>query len=669
MAAVLAAAAVAVAAAGLYAYASVPFHGNPYALHQLAVGASAVLVGAYVAFRRPDHPLGWLLLVAGAGAWVTFAGSSWLDRMFQRPPVHEAVGRTILHLATPGWIVTHGVFVALIPVALPEGWRSSRRARAQAIAGSAAIGVTAVAHSRLFTFEHFDGVPPVGTARIAEDVLPWGHRAIWVCAAFALVDMIARLARAPRDVRRRYRWLAASVALLSIPTLDALYDNAFGSRLLEGAFTVEEWTQLLLPLVLAVGILRDGLLDIGVVVQRATVYGVLAVVAGAIYVTTVAVFAAVSDGGSGAGPVVAAGLIAIAVVPAYTWVQRTVDRLVFGNRADPYAVVAALGQRLEQAPPGDQALQLVTDTLRQQLRLPYVAVELDVAGASVVAASSGTVTDEIERHALVHQGVTLGSLAVGWRTSNEPFRPSEQALLTTFARQVSVVAHNAALAEALRRSRAVLLETREQERLRIRRDLHDGLGATLASVALGLGAAADRLAATDESLVRLLRDLEAELADAIADIRRLVHELRPPVLDQLGLVEAVREHVRTLQTRAADGPDDVSFEIVAPASRTPLPAPVELAAYRVALEAMTNVVRHARASRCRVIISQEKELGITVEDDGRGVAIDAHPGVGFNSMRDRVLELGGTLDVCGSAPRGTRVTATFPLDGIVGARG
>ena len=649
--------ATAFAASGLYAYAAADVHGNGRAVAQLAMGATAVVVGGFVGYRRPTHPLGWLLLTAGIAVWASFVGSSWIDWLLTRGTPNERLVRALVHVATPGWIVYRGIFVALLPTVVPDGWLT-RRTRVHATVSAAVIAVTALAHSRLWTPEYFEGQQPTGTARLAEEVLPWGHRAIWVCGAFAIGDLAVRCARWAPEVRRRYRSLVTTTLVLSWPAIAGVSADALGDlfdhRLSE---SVENWTTMALPVVLAIGILRRDLLDIQVIVRRATTYAALAVLAGAVYVAVVVVSAAVTEDGVGAGPVVATGLVAVIVVPAYSWVQRGVDRVVFGRRREPYEIVKALGARLELAPGGEAALQLVADTLREQLRLPYVAVELTVAGSAVVAAASGASVERVERIPLRHHGADLGALAVGWRTEAEPFRPAERELLATFAGQVGVIAHDAALAEALRRSRAMLLETREQERLRIRRDLHDGLGATLASVSLGLGAAADRLDGSDASLVHLLRDLEAELGVAVADIRRLVHDLRPPALDDLGLVDAVREHVRSLQAGA-----DVRFQVVAPNTTSPLPPAVELAAYRVALEAMTNVVRHAEAGTCWVRIEHDEALRITVEDDGVGVTDALVPGVGLRSMHERVLELGGTLGLRRREPQGTSVVANFPLD-------
>src|SRR4051812_32322875 len=206
----------------------------------------------------------------------------------------------------------------------------------------------------------------------------------------------------------------------------------------------------------------------------------------------------------------------------------------------------------------------------------------------------------------------------------------------------------------------MLLATREEERRRIRRDLHDGLGPTLATVSLSLGAAADRLDA-DPELAVLLRDLESEVQEAITDIRRLVYDLRPPALDDQGLVGALTTQAAQF---AASGPvdDRVTIDVVCTGLDADLPSAVELAVYRVAVEAMTNVVRHARASHCWVVIERNHQLVVQVDDDGIGIDPHATRGVGLRSMRERVIELGGSIRLERREPHGTRVLAAFPLE-------
>jgi signal transduction histidine kinase len=641
---------------GVAAYVTGSFHGNPYASTQFATGVTAITVGAFVALRRPDHRLGWVLLGGGWFALLTFAGSSMIDWMIVHTPERAGLAETVLHLCVWGWIVSRGCFFVLAPLSFPDHGRSPL-ARVLWWSALAAIGTTALAHGRLWTFAYFEGRPPVGTARLADSVLPWGHRAIYGLAIVAFVGMFVRVARFRGPDLQTYLPFAGMVGLLSIQSLNSLAGDAFGRTFWSGADWLESWTLVALPVVLAAGVVRRGALGIDVVVRRATVYAVVAALGFVTYVGVVSLFSVFVQRGAGAGPVVATGLIAVGVLPAYAWSEQFVGRWLFGNRATPYDVVTALGSRLEQAPAGDEALQLVADTLAEQLRLPYVAVEVMAADTVVEAARHGTPIAAVERFPLAFQGETLGALVVARRTERDAFRPAEVSLLTAFARQAGVVAHNAALAQALVRSRAVLVAAREEERRRIRRDLHDGLGPTLATVSMSLGAAADRLE-DDGALASLLRDLESEVQDAIVNIRRLVYDLRPPALDELGLVRALRDQADHLAAGA------VTIDVDVPPSLEPdgLPSAVELAAYRVAVEAMTNVVRHARARRCVVAVEQNHQLVLRVEDDGIGIAPDAPRGIGLRSMRERVIELGGSLRIEpvleGS---GTRVLALFPL--------
>jgi signal transduction histidine kinase len=653
------------AALGVAAYAAGDFHGNPYAGTQFAFGVSGVAVGAYVAYRRPDQPLGWFVFAAGLFSMVTFAGSSILDWMIVNTPDRIGLAKIILHSCTWGWIASRGALVILAPIVSPLGWPRRWWDKTLLALGAAAIMVTCAAHGRLWTFDYFAGEPPTGTARLAESVEPWGHRAIYVLSLVALAGMLTRVVRLDPVDRRRYLPFAIGLAVLAVPSLNSLFKDAYGDG--DGFWALaddfEVWTMVAIPVVLAFGILRHRVLDIDVVLRRGTVYGLLAALAVVVYSGVVSLFSLFVQEGSGIGPEVATGLIAVGLLPAHASVERFVAHRVFGNRANPFEVVTALGTRLEQAPPGDQALQLVADTLAEQLRVPFVAIELAAGDSTVEAARAGEPGGSSDRFPLTYQGEHLGALVVGHRSGREPVRAAEQELLSAFARQAGVVAHNAALAQALLQSRSVLVQTREAERRRIRRDLHDGLGPTLATVSLSLGAAAERLH-DDPELSSLLHDLEGEIQESIVDIRRLVYDLRPPALDDLGLVGALRVQAGQIGERSA-GSDGLAIDVRVAGNDTDLPSAVELAAYRVALEAMTNVVRHARATSCVVEIERNHQLVVRVEDDGVGMAPHAPRGVGVRSMRERAIELGGSLRIEPRVPRGTTVLASFPLDGLL----
>jgi signal transduction histidine kinase len=295
--------------------------------------------------------------------------------------------------------------------------------------------------------------------------------------------------------------------------------------------------------------------------------------------------------------------------------------------------------------------------------LPYVALTSKRDDALEVVASYGLPVDDPIRLPLIYQSETIGQLILAPRTSGESFTPAEQRLLEDLALQAGVAAHSVRLTDDLRqlaadlqRSRERLVTAREEERRRLRRDLHDGLGPQLASLTLKLDAARNHLAHDPTTASTLLVELKAHAQTAIADIRRLVYGLRPPALDELGLVGALREYAANHHT--ADG---MRVSVEAPDALPTLPAAVEVAAYRIALEALTNATRHARARECTVRITLDGELRLEVADDGVGLPEAFHAGVGLASMRERATELGGSFVLDTGPMGGTRVLARLPL--------
>ncbi len=215
--------------------------------------------------------------------------------------------------------------------------------------------------------------------------------------------------------------------------------------------------------------------------------------------------------------------------------------------------------------------------------------------------------------------------------------------------------------DVLLASRRRLVVAREEERRRIRRDLHDGIGPMLAAMTLKVDLARDVLRSDPDAADHALEALKHDTQGAVAEIRRLTRELRPPALDELGVVEAIRHRANDL-AGGAEG-ERVAIEVACPGSLPPLDAAVEAAAYRIAVEAMTNVVRHARAHRCRVRLSGNGVLVIEVSDDGEGFASGRGAGVGMMSMRERCAELGGSLGVDRTPEGWTVVRATLPVTG------
>jgi len=257
---------------------------------------------------------------------------------------------------------------------------------------------------------------------------------------------------------------------------------------------------------------------------------------------------------------------------------------------------------------------------------------------------------------MTYQAELVGRLLVAPRGNGQQLDQSDRQLVADLARHVGVAAHAVRATLALQRSRAELVTAREEERRRLRRDLHEGLGPTLAGVTLGLHAARTQVRTAPAEAEELLDTLEAQVEQAVADIRRVVYGLRPPALDEFGLLRALQLQASQLGTTSPlvvtlDAPEGGLGK---------LPAAVEVAAYRIACEAMTNVVRHSGATECTVRFQLNGALELDVSDNGRGLPADHRAGVGVTGMRERADELGGRLTI-DSDPRGTVVHVRLPV--------
>ena len=258
---------------------------------------------------------------------------------------------------------------------------------------------------------------------------------------------------------------------------------------------------------------------------------------------------------------------------------------------------------------------------------------------------------------MTYQAEQVGRLLVSPRSSGQPLDTSDRRLLVDLARQVGVAAHAVRASLALQRSRVALVSAREEERRRLRRDLHEGLGPTLAGVTLGLHAAHSQVASAPEEAEKLLETLEAQVEQAVADVRRVVYGLRPPALDEFGLLRALQ--LQAAQLEASAPKLTVALDLPERAIGR-LPAAVEVAAYRIACEALTNVVRHAGASTCTVRVHLDGTLELDITDNGGGLLKNQTAGVGILGMRERAEELGGQLTIT-SDQCGTTVRAHLPV--------
>jgi len=358
-------------------------------------------------------------------------------------------------------------------------------------------------------------------------------------------------------------------------------------------------------------------------------------------------------------PLLATGLAAVLFYPLRLRLQQGINRMMYGDRDDPAAVLNKLSTQLEQTGSPESALDRIVETIAQTLKLPYTAIELDDSQTPV--ASFGIPTHLPRTFPLIYQGEPVGQMTVSGRAPDGELTPKDIQLLENIAHQAGVVAHNVRLTADLRLSRQNLVTAREEERRRIRRDLHDGLGPQLASQTLTLDAIEKLLDRDPERAKTLIKDLKSQSKDAITDIRRLIYDLRPPALDDLGLVAALRQEWE--RKIAGDMiPGEVRISLAVPTPLPPLPAAVELAAYRIVQEAVNNVVKHAQAKHCTVRLEmQYQRLCVEIADDGHGLPDGVRSGVGLQSMRERAEELGGKIEIKALVEGGTHVRAWLPV--------
>jgi signal transduction histidine kinase len=634
-------------------------------LESLAAAAALAyaLIGALVASRHPRNPIGWIFSAVGMFAGLSSFTSNY--RTFGELSDMALPGLDIARwLSLWAWMPVTILPLTFLLLLFPDGRLPSPRWRL--VAWSAGLGlalyiVTTALHPRPPT----EPVPPVnpfgvpGAVPILEMLSLVTFTLLPIGIFGALAGLVVRFRRSRGAEREQLKWLAyaGGMAILGLTVLSLLATMWPDDQVLSALIIGGVWVVLIIIVVAAgIAILRHRLYDIDLIINRTLVYGALSAGVVGLYVLLVGALGALfQSSGNLLIALVATGLAAILAQPLRARLQRSVNRLMYGERDDPYTVLSRLSQQLKTTLVPTAVLPNIAEAVAQTLKLPYVALALQQGNRLEVAAAYGLPAGEPVRLPLVYQAETLGQMLVAPRGPGESFTPSERRLLEEIAVQAGVAAHAVRLTADLQRSRERLVTAREEERRRLRRDLHDGLGPQLASLTLTLAAARELLRHDVDAADRLLQELSTHTQTAIADIRRVVYALRPPALDDLGLVLALREQA-TNYSQAG-----LQITIATPDQLPPLPAAVEVAAYRIVQEALTNVVRHAQARSCAVCLTLGDALDVEIKDDGVGLPPGGRIGVGLTSMRERTAELGGTYQIESMPGQGTCIHARLPL--------
>ncbi|SOD99492.1 sensor histidine kinase [Blastococcus haudaquaticus] len=641
-------------AAGLVAHVATPAAQRPdlFGSPEPLIGPAMAIVGAVLLGRVPGHRVLQLMTVIGCFACV-YAGSAGLAVYgFTGGDDPALVFRIAAWLTLWTWVPSFVSFATLLPLIFPDGRLVSRRWRPVAITALTLIATMSLLTA--FTDIQPEGDQPPNPVAISlprpvldavqtvlDPVLP-------ALALLGLASLVLRFRRTDPQGRRQIAWVGYALALATLAAFVA-------------PPPVNVLVTLTVPLAIGLAVVRYRLFGIDVVLNRTLVGTALLACSALVYIAVVGWLGGLAGAPDSVIGFIGAVSVAAVFHPLYVRIQRAVDRLLHGSRGDPYRVLGRVTEVLRDAASPRPALAGAVAAMAADLKLPAVSVRVDRPEASPVVESVGEQALAVHAFPLQWHDDVVGTLHVAHRAGTDRLDPVDESLLADLATQLAAVGFALRLATDLERSRDGLVTAREEERRRIRRDLHDGLGPQLASAVMALDVAARALGQEPARAVPLVTTAREQLQDAVADVRRIVHDLRPPALDDLGLLGALQATGPGLLPGRDGAPQ---IRISGSGELSELPAAVEVAAFRITQEAMTNAIRHAGAEHITVRLAGEgASVGIEVVDDGRGCPGDAPAGLGLQSMRDRAAELGGTCRISDAPGGGTRVTAVLPLGG------
>jgi two-component system, NarL family, sensor kinase len=468
-------------------------------------------------------------------------------------------------------------------------------------------------------------------------------------AAYLLVvgTLVWRFIRGDERTRRQVMWLILALLIILALNVERLLTGDGPILLLLSA--------VLIPIALAIAIVRYQLFDIRVALSRTLLYGLTIALVIAVYVGVVAgLTLLVPSNAQRSVSVAAAIVVAFLFAPVRALLQRLINRAFYGTRSDPARTAWQIGEGLRH----DDDLPGMLEQTRRALRLPWISLRSEADGNDIASAGTSEETPRVELPLMYHDE-QVGTLVIGLRRGERDLHDADRRTLELIATPLAVALHATALSDQVQQARTATVEAAAAERVRLQRELHDGVGPILTSAAFQADAASNLIHTDPAGAERLVDEIRTELRGAIDDVRRVVYGLRPIELDDAGLVGAIRQRLAGLPTSE---PGQIKVEMELPDQLPALSPAVELAAYRIASEAINNALTHSAGRRCLVTITVNGTLAVTVRDDGRPPP-SWTPGVGLRSILERAEELGGTA-AAGPADDGWEVSARLPLDGV-----
>ncbi|MDQ4055422.1 MAG: histidine kinase, partial [Actinomycetota bacterium] len=592
-----------------------------------AVGILVIGCALPILRRFPRHPVAWVMIATGLVWAYDGLAESWAAYGMASAPHLPMTGFAVWFVAQFGAVLLAGLPLLLVLYPngrlLPGRWRWVGRVclvTSFALAVALWFAPTSVLESQ-DPLPLDTGMPELPLSEGAYLVILTVARLLTLLTLpVAVLLVFVRQRRATGVERVQLRWLLwAAVMCVIFGGVSLVFPD--GMPMMVGLVLCLAVT----GVSVAVGIVKPDLTDVDALVGGTVVYAAVAAAVVGLDLALVAGINAVM--GERLDERQTALLVLLIAVAAYgplrSWLGALVRRGLVGRRGDRYEVVSSLAARLEESADVQAQLPALASAVAVTFKLGFVRVEVFGHAGGIVSATHGE-APSLTREVPINYGPEeVGRLILPARGVRSMLSHRDQELLFDVVRQAAMAVRSSRLAEELQVSREQLVLDREDDRRRIRRDLHDGLGPVLGGVAMRLDAV-DNALETDPAVAReMVRRSRHDITEALADVRRLVHGLRPPALDDLGLLDALRQQVE--RTRSPE----LAIEIEADALPQ-LPAAVEVAAYRIASEALANTVRHARAHAATLrLAGQPGQLLVEVADDGTGIDPSVPAGVGL----------------------------------------
>lgn len=596
----------------------------------------------WLVFRRPDEPATHaLLLLSAAMVSLPFGGFAYLEPLdlWARP----WVGAWSM-LGLSGFMEVP-VALLMFALAFPSGCIPNRAANAVRWLTLVPISVV-IASAATYLL---GGWSISLDQRIDSDAGVW-----WLLGACGALGLLVgrgwKLRREP--VARRQSQIVLLGLVLSVGSGIAL--NLVPSDVSAAWFAL---VFLAFPASIAIAVAHRNLFDLDLILNR----GLVAIMTGGVlftvYVALVAATSTIAGGAGSLSAIPAAGAVAVLFAPVRQQAQRWVDQRLFGLAAEPGVVFERLGERLSSAGNPDALMAAVVETVTDSLRLPYAAVELVLTGSPRTIEQRGQPGDTVESVELRGDGRALGWLHVSPRRGESGLSARDAELLTSLGRHASVAALVSLLTNTVRETQHQVVVSREVERDRVQRDLHDRIGPVLVGLALQLSALDEE--SDPHAAKEHLRRLQLQASNALEDVRRLARDLRPAELEEIGLFAALEAAAARLSVT-----DGFQFDVNVPLALPRLSRESEDAAYMVFLEAMTNAVRHSGSRRAaiRLALGPGRSLHGIIEDDGIGFTDTTAEGTGLRSIRQRITACGGHVEISRSRSGGARISFQLPIE-------